>query len=275
LTHRWREPDSNHRSRSGERSLGCCRREMLEAEFADLGEQALKNIARPQRIYCVGLSPSTNQAIVAPAPLPLLDKPSIAVLPFANMSGDPEQEYFADGMVEEIIIALSRIRWLFVIARNSSFTYKGQAVDVKQVGRELGVRSVLESKVRIGGNAPRSSIAPGPTHSLRRAAAAADRRVSVSLPADRLGPRSMRRPHPRSWLAVSFIAIRMSACDSTSLCTTAGRCVISHGMKPRDEVALPRPRRRNLRAAACSAAPLVVLPAHDQGSGDPAQSAGR
>ena len=83
--------------------------------------------------------------------LPLLDKPSIAVLPFANMSGDPEQEYFADGMVEEIITALSRIRWLFVIARNSSFTYKGQAVDVKQVGRELGVRYVLEGSVRKAG----------------------------------------------------------------------------------------------------------------------------
>jgi len=84
--------------------------------------------------------------------LPLPDKPSIAVLPFANMSGDPEQEYFADGMVEEIITALSRIRWLFVIARNSSFTYKGQAVDVKQVSRELGVRYVLEGSVRKGGN---------------------------------------------------------------------------------------------------------------------------
>ena len=83
--------------------------------------------------------------------MPLPDKPSIAVLPFANMSGDPEQEYFADGMVEEIITALSRIRWLFVIARNSSFTYKGQAVDVKQVGRELGVRYVLEGSVRKAG----------------------------------------------------------------------------------------------------------------------------
>src|SRR5262249_50912217 len=82
---------------------------------------------------------------------PLPDKPSIAVLPFANMSGDPEQDYFADGMVEEIITALSRIRWLFVIARNSSFTYKGQAVDVKQVGRELGVRYVLEGSVRKAG----------------------------------------------------------------------------------------------------------------------------
>jgi adenylate cyclase len=87
-----------------------------------------------------------------PPPLPLPDKPSIAVLPFANMSGDPEQEYFVDGMVEEIITALSRIRWLFVIARNSSFTYKGQAVDVNQVGRELGVRYVLEGSVRKAGN---------------------------------------------------------------------------------------------------------------------------
>jgi len=87
-----------------------------------------------------------------PAALPLPDKPSLAVLPFQNMSGDPEQEYFADGMVEEIITALSRIRWLFVIARNSTFTYKGQAVDVKQVGRELGVRYVLEGSVRKSGN---------------------------------------------------------------------------------------------------------------------------
>jgi adenylate cyclase len=84
--------------------------------------------------------------------LPLPSKPSIAVLPFQNLSGDPEQEYFADGMVEEIITALSRMRWLFVIARNSSFTYKGRAVDVKQVGRELGVRYVLEGSVRKAGN---------------------------------------------------------------------------------------------------------------------------
>src|SRR5712671_5341441 len=84
--------------------------------------------------------------------LPLPDNPSIAVLPFQNLSSDPEQEYFADGMVEEIITALSRIRWLFVIARNSSFTYKGRHVDVKQVGRELGVRYVLEGSVRKGGN---------------------------------------------------------------------------------------------------------------------------
>ena len=85
----------------------------------------------------------------------LPDKPSLAVMPFQNMSGDPEQEYFADGMVEEIITALSRIRWIFVIARNSSFTYKGQAVDVKQVGRDLGVRYVLEGAVRKAGNSVR------------------------------------------------------------------------------------------------------------------------
>jgi TolB-like protein/class 3 adenylate cyclase len=123
-------------------------RDRLPFVFEDLGEQQVKNITRPVRVYRV-----RDAATKAPAspPLPLPDKPSIAVLPFANMSGDPEQEYFADGMVEEIITALSRVRWLFVIARNSSFTYKGQAIDVKQVGRELGVRYVLEGSVRKAG----------------------------------------------------------------------------------------------------------------------------
>jgi adenylate cyclase len=120
----------------------------IEAEFVDSGEQSLKNIARPVRAYSVRPASAPEEPIARQAALPLPDKPSIAVLPFANMSGDPEQDYFADGMVEEIITALSRIRWLFVIARNSSFTYKGQAVDVKQVGRELGVRYVLEGSVR-------------------------------------------------------------------------------------------------------------------------------
>jgi adenylate cyclase len=126
-------------------------RDRLPFVFEDLGEQQVKNITRPVRVYRVR---DAGEILSAPAPsaLPLPDKPSIAVLPFANMSGDPEQEYFADGMVEEIITALSRIRWLFVIARNSTFTYKGQAVDVKQVGRELGVRYVLEGSVRKGGN---------------------------------------------------------------------------------------------------------------------------
>jgi len=124
-------------------------RDRLPFVFEDLGEQQVKNIIRPVRVYRV----RDTAAVKGPSTpaLPLPDKPSIAVLPFANMSGDPEQEYFADGMVEEIITALSRIRWLFVIARNSSFTYKGQAVDVKQVGRELGVRYVLEGSVRKAG----------------------------------------------------------------------------------------------------------------------------
>jgi len=122
----------------------------LDLAFDDLGEQQLKNIARPVRVYRVitEARPETLRPGTAP---PLPDKPSIAVLRFANISGDPEQEYFADGMVEEIITALSRIRWLFVIARNSSFTYKGQSIDVKQIGRELGVRYVLEGSVRKAG----------------------------------------------------------------------------------------------------------------------------
>jgi adenylate cyclase len=127
----------------------------LDLTFEDLGEQSLKNIARPIYVYRVRLegvkSQSSGKPVEAVSVLPLPDKPSIAVLPFQNMSGDPEQEYFADGMVEEIITALSRIRWLFVIARNSSFTYKGQTIDVKQVGRELGVRYVLEGSVRKAG----------------------------------------------------------------------------------------------------------------------------
>jgi len=122
----------------------------LDLVFEDIGNQALKNILRPVRVYRVVTAARPAMPQAEPRPLPLPYKPSIAVLPFANMSGDSEQEYFADGMVEEIITALSRIRWLFVIARNSSFTYKGQAVDVKQVGRELGVRYVLEGSVRKG-----------------------------------------------------------------------------------------------------------------------------
>jgi adenylate cyclase len=127
-------------------------RDRLPFVFEDLGEQQVKNIARPVRVYRVRDlgSAASPSAPIGPV-LPLPDKPSIAVLPLQNMSADLEQEYFADGMVEEITTALSRIRWLFVSARNSSFTYKGQAVDVKQVGRELGVRYVLEGSVRKAG----------------------------------------------------------------------------------------------------------------------------
>jgi TolB-like protein/Tfp pilus assembly protein PilF len=119
-------------------------------EFDDMGSQQLKNIAEPMRTWRarLGHAPRTDSTS---APLPLPDKPSIAVLPFQNMSGDPEQEYFADGVVEDIITALSRFKSLFVIARNSSFTYKGKAVDVRQVGRDLGVRYVLEGSVRKSG----------------------------------------------------------------------------------------------------------------------------
>jgi adenylate cyclase len=121
----------------------------LDAGFEDRGEQQLKNIAKPVRTFAVraGAHSALIDRLLSAAPS-LPDKPSIAVLPFENMSGDPEQEYFADGMVEEIITALSHFKWLFVIARNSSFTYKGKAVNVKQVGRELGVRYVLEGSVR-------------------------------------------------------------------------------------------------------------------------------
>jgi TolB-like protein/class 3 adenylate cyclase len=130
-------------------------RDKLGFAFDDRGEQQVKNITRPVRVFDVKMTGETmtlTPDLAARVPLQLPDKPSIAVLPFQNMSGDPEQEYFADGMVEEIITALSRIRWLFVIARNSSFTYKRRSVDVKQVGRELGVRYVLEGSVRKGGN---------------------------------------------------------------------------------------------------------------------------
>jgi TolB-like protein/class 3 adenylate cyclase/Flp pilus assembly protein TadD len=134
----------------------------VKATFDDLGGLALKNIERPVQAFGVKWNPSDWQTSVSseataafvaepPAPLPLPDKPSIAVLPFQNMSGDPEQEYFVDGLVEDIITALSRTKALFVIARNSSFTYKGKAIDIKQVGRELGVRYVLEGSVRKAG----------------------------------------------------------------------------------------------------------------------------
>ena len=120
----------------------------LDVGFEDRGEQQLKNISKPVHVFAVhagAYGALSDRLSVAP---PLPDRPSIAVLPFENMSGDPEQEYFADGMVEEIITALSRFKWLFVIARNSSFTFKGRAADIKEVGRRLGVRYVLEGAVR-------------------------------------------------------------------------------------------------------------------------------
>ena len=128
-------------------------RDRVDATFDDKGETALKNIARPVRVFALAgaKQPATN-VIEPAAPLALPDKPSIAVLPFQNMSGDQEQEYFADGMVEDIITALSRFKSLFVIARNSSFSYKGKSPDIRQVGLELGVRYVLEGSVRKAGS---------------------------------------------------------------------------------------------------------------------------
>jgi len=136
-------------------------RARLDLAVSDLGETQLKNIVEPIRVYSLQIGSATQARPTAPAApaaekpagrLALPDKPSIAVLPFQNMSDDPSQEYFVDGMVEDIITGLSRIKWLFVIARNSSFVYKGQAVDIQQVGRELGVRYVLEGGVRKAGN---------------------------------------------------------------------------------------------------------------------------
>ena len=122
-------------------------------DLIDLGEKTLKNIARPMHVYCVKVDGETELfAREGPkARLASPDKPSIAVLAFQNMSGDPKQEYFADGIADDIITGLSRIKWLFVVACNSSFVYKGKAVDVRQVGRELGVRYVLEGGVQRAG----------------------------------------------------------------------------------------------------------------------------
>ena len=135
-------------------------RDKLKEEFVDLGDKELKNIARPVRAYRVTLNQDAAKSVLSVVhggSLALPDKPSIAVLAFQNMSGDPEQEYFADGLAEDIITRLSRLRWLFVSARNSSFVYKGKSVDAKQVGRELGVRYVLGGSVRRSGHRLRIS----------------------------------------------------------------------------------------------------------------------
>src|SRR5437016_4282046 len=131
-------------------------RDKLGFGFEDLGDLSVKNIARPVRVFRVDTKAAggatTPTATAEIATLAMSDRPSIAVLPFTNMSGDPEQEYFVDGIVEDIITGLSRIKWLFVVARNSTFVYKGRAVDVKQVGHDLGARYVLEGSLRKSGN---------------------------------------------------------------------------------------------------------------------------
>jgi len=204
----------------------------VEAEFADIGEQGLKNIARPLRVYRIGPAAAPEQ-VKAPSPaLPLPDKPSIAVLPFANLSGDPEQEYFADGMVEEIITALSRIHWLFVIARNSSFTYKGQAVDVKQVARELGCATCSKARYEkpvtecasLGNwSTPSPATTSGPTASTARSTTSSSFRTGwhrVSSERSSLGcanPKSSARyasPH-RAWMPTISICARLRTTIAT------------------------------------------------------------
>jgi adenylate cyclase len=131
-------------------------RDKLNFGFEDMGEQTVKNIARPISVHRVSLQEPVPVNSTGPSGAigkqEAFDRPSIAVLPFTNISGDPEQEYFADGISEDIVTGLSRLRWFFVIARNSSFVYKGKAVDIKRAARELGVRYVLEGSVRRGGN---------------------------------------------------------------------------------------------------------------------------
>ena len=132
-------------------------RDKLSFSFEDLGEQTVKNIARPIGVHRIDITESTGPPVVKSTAAvsktqSTSTRPSIAVLPFANMSGDPEQEYFADGISEDVITGLSKLHWFFVIARNSSFIYKNKAVDVKRVARELGVRYVLEGSVRKSGN---------------------------------------------------------------------------------------------------------------------------
>jgi adenylate cyclase len=133
-------------------------RDKLSFSFEDMGEQTVKNIARPIGIHRIYLDQRAGEMAARPLPAsgvveaPDADRPTIAVLPFVNMSGDPEQEYFADGITEDITTGLSKLRWFFVIARNSAFAYKGKALDVKRIARELGVRYLLEGSVRKGGN---------------------------------------------------------------------------------------------------------------------------
>ena len=129
-------------------------RDKLDLNFVDKGEIALKNIQRPVQVFVIG----GTKVDVQTTALPLPDKPSIAVLPFQNMSGDPEQEYFVDGLVEDIITGLSRFKSLFVIARNSSFAYKGRSLDIKHIGRELGVRYILEGSLRKAGERVRIAV---------------------------------------------------------------------------------------------------------------------
>jgi len=181
-------------------------RDRLDLAFDDLGEQQVKNITRPVRIYAIAFGASSRAALPVGAPLPLPDKASLAVLPFQNMTGDREQEYFVDGMVEEITTAISRLPWLFVIARNSAFTDKGKAVDVRQVARELGMRYVLEGSVRKAGNRVRitgqlvdatTSRTSGPTASTARSTTSSSCRTRWRRVSSARSNQNCSSPRPR------------------------------------------------------------------------------
>jgi adenylate cyclase len=185
-------------------------RNKLDFAFEDMGEQQVKNIARPVHAYRIRPAEKPAAPAVAQTALPLSDKPSIAVLPFTNMSSDPEQEFFSDGIAEDIIAALSLYPSLFVIARNSSFTYKGRAVDVKQVGRELGVRYVLEGSLRKSGNrirvtaqlveADAAERSPAGRHKRLGAVVGDDPRLTAASRAERRsGPRRRDRLCTVGW----------------------------------------------------------------------------
>jgi class 3 adenylate cyclase len=177
-------------------------RDRVRETFIDLGEKVLKNVERPVRVYAAALDRAVGAEPATPGKhsgLSLPDKPSIAVLPFQNMSGDPEQEYFSDGISEDIITALSKLRWFFVIARNSSFTYKGKAVHMKQVADELGVGYVLEGSVRKGAIA--FALRPSSTKSPREAISGRSAMTASWLTCFRCRTKLPRRSSPQSSLS--------------------------------------------------------------------------
>ena len=204
----------------------------LDAAFDDLGERRLKNIAKPVRVYRARLGGGVGERMAPPPEfLPLPEKPSIAVLPFVNLSSDAEQEYFSDGITEDIITALARVRWLFVISSNSSFTYKGGAADLKRVADELGVRYVLEGSVRRGGGgtgcaSPPSSSRRAPTTTSGPNASTATWRTSsrckTRSPIPSSPPSCLRSTKPRG--RAPSASRWPASTPGTSICAASGTC---------------------------------------------------
>jgi adenylate cyclase len=203
----------------------------LPYRFEDLGEHSLKNIARPVRVYRMRPGRNADSAGVASRQaLPLPDKPSIAVLPFANMSGDPDQEFFADGIAEDVITALSKSRSLFVIARNSTFTYKGKTVAVKDIGCELGVRYVLEGSVRKSGNRvrvtrswskPLPAATSGPTGS-----------IATSPTSSQCRTKSLRTSPPQSGRRSSAVSANAPRANCPKASTPGNATTAARGITP-------------------------------------------